>query len=81
MKRELHYQQNIYHKFFNVAPGVWGNAILHTHLRKTMASALAATATVPEACVLLNRQASSRQRMESKFRSAELSIMMVDSAW
>ncbi len=46
-----------------VAPGVWGNAILHTHLRKTMASALAATATVPEACVLLNRRASSRQRM------------------
>lgn len=46
-----------------VAPGVWGNAILHRHLRKTMASALAATATVPEACVLLNRQASSRQRL------------------
>ena len=46
-----------------VAPGVWGNAILHTHVRKTMASAVAATSAVPEACVLLNRQASSRQRM------------------
>ena len=44
------------------APGVWGNALLHRHLRKRMADALAASATVAEACVLLNRHASSRQR-------------------
>ncbi len=46
-----------------LAPGVWGNAILHKHARKSMERALAATTTVPEACVLLNRQASSRQRI------------------
>ena len=46
-----------------LAPGVWGNAILYKHARKTMERALAATTSVPEACVLLNRQASSRQRM------------------
>jgi cell division septation protein DedD len=46
-----------------LAPGVWGNAVLHRQVRKAMERALAATATVPEACVLLNRQASSRQRI------------------
>ena len=46
-----------------LAPGVWGNAVLHRHLRQSMEAALAVTATVPEACVLLNRQASSRQRI------------------
>ncbi len=46
-----------------LAPGVWGNAVLHGYVRKAMERALAATATVPAACVLLNRQASSRQRI------------------
>ena len=43
-------------------PGFWGNALLYKRLRKLMARALAATATTAEACVLLNRQASSRER-------------------
>ncbi len=46
-----------------LAPGVWGNAVLHRHVRKAMQRALSATATVPQACMLLNRKASSRQRM------------------
>ena len=44
-------------------PGIWGNAMLHRHARKRMENALAATATVPEACALLSRRASSRQRI------------------
>lgn len=43
-------------------PGIWGNALLYQHVRKLMAQALAATATTAEACVLLNRQASSSER-------------------
>jgi cell division septation protein DedD len=46
-----------------LAPGVWGNAILHRHVRRAMERALAATATVSEACILLSREASSRQRL------------------
>jgi len=46
-----------------VLPGLFGNAVFHAQCRKRMASALAANTTLPEACVMLKRQASSRQRL------------------
>ncbi|MDR7304792.1 SPOR domain-containing protein [Rhodoferax saidenbachensis] len=44
-------------------PGLGGNALLHNATRKRMQAALAASATVPEACTLLARQASTRRRL------------------
>lgn len=44
-------------------PGLGGNALLHNATRKRMQAALAASATVPEACALLARQASTRRRL------------------
>lgn len=44
-------------------PGLGGNALLHSATRKRMQAALAASATVPEACTLLARQASTRRRL------------------
>lgn len=43
-------------------PGLLGNWLLHTACRKKMANALRESATLTEACALLTRQASSRQR-------------------
>ena len=45
-------------------PGLYGNAILYADVRKRIARALAASRTVPEACALLEKQASSRKRRE-----------------
>ena len=45
-------------------PGLYGNAILHADIRKRIARALAASRTLPEACALLEKQASSRKRMQ-----------------
>ena len=45
-------------------PGLYGNAILYTDTRKRIARALAASRTVPEACALLEKQASSRKRLQ-----------------
>lgn len=44
-------------------PGLYGNAILYADIRKRVARALAASRTLPEACVLLEKQASSRKRL------------------
>jgi len=44
-------------------PGLYGNAILYADIRKRIARALAASRTVPEACALLEKQASSRKRL------------------
>ncbi|MFN4117543.1 SPOR domain-containing protein [Acidovorax sp.] len=44
-------------------PGLYGNALLHADIRRRIARALAASRTVPEACTLLNQQASSRKRL------------------
>lgn len=44
-------------------PGALGNAHLHAECRKRMARALATNNTLPEACALLRRQSSSRQRL------------------
>ncbi|MEZ5717108.1 MAG: SPOR domain-containing protein [Burkholderiaceae bacterium] len=44
-------------------PGLFGDAILHTEIRKRIARALAATRTIPEACTLLERQAGSFRRL------------------
>lgn len=46
-------------------PGLFANAVLHTEIRKRIARALSASRTVPEAAALLERQASSRQRLSS----------------
>ena len=46
-------------------PGLYGNAILHADIRKRIARALAASRTVPEACTLLDQQASSRKRLNA----------------
>ena len=48
-----------------VVPGLYGDAILHADIRKRVARALAASRTVPEACVLLEKQASSRRRLQA----------------
>ncbi|WP_298207662.1 SPOR domain-containing protein [Acidovorax sp.] len=45
-------------------PGLYGNAILYGDIRKRVARALAASRTVPEACALLEKQASSRKRLK-----------------
>lgn len=44
-------------------PGLYGNALLHADIRRRIARALAASRTVPEACALLDQQASSRKRL------------------
>src|SRR3989344_2735925 len=46
-------------------PGLYGNAILYADIRKLVARALAASRTLPEACVLLEKQASSRKRLQA----------------
>lgn len=46
-----------------VVPGAFGNTLLHAASRKKMALALAANTTVPEACAMLEKQASSKQRL------------------
>ncbi len=46
-----------------LVPGAFGNALLHSVIRKKMAQALAANTTVPEACAMLDRQASTKQRL------------------
>ena len=48
-----------------VVPGLYGNAILYTDIRKRVARALAASRTLPEASVLLEKQASSRKRLRA----------------
>lgn len=45
-------------------PGLYGNAILYADIRKRIARALAASRTVPEACAQLEKQASSRKRLQ-----------------
>ena len=44
-------------------PGLYGDAVLHTEIRKRIARALAATRSIPEACAQLSRQASSWKRL------------------
>jgi cell division protein FtsN len=44
------------------APGLFGNALLHNASRKKMAHALATSKSLPEACAMLNQNASSRDR-------------------
>ncbi len=46
-----------------VLPGVYGDAVLHTEIRKRITRALGATRTIPEACSQLGRQASSWRRL------------------
>ena len=46
-------------------PGLYGDAILYADIRKRVARALAASRTVPEACALLEKQASSRKRLQA----------------
>jgi len=48
-----------------VVPGLYGNAILYADIRKRVARALAASRTLPEACTLLEKQASSRKRLRA----------------
>lgn len=45
-------------------PGLYGDAILYADIRKRVARALAASRTVPDACALLEKQASSRKRLQ-----------------
>lgn len=49
--------------FAFVLPGLFGDALLHTEIRKRIARAIATAPTLPEACALLERQASSRLRL------------------
>lgn len=49
--------------FAIVLPGLFGDALLHREIRKRIAHALVAAHTMPEAHILLARQASSWQRL------------------
>ncbi len=44
-------------------PGLYGDAILHTEIRKRIARALASTRSLPEACAQLEQQAASKRRL------------------
>ena len=46
-----------------VLPGLFGNALLYAACRKKMEHALSVNATVEDACAMLKRSASSRQRL------------------
>lgn len=46
-----------------VVPGAYGNAILHTDIRRRMTRAVSAARTVREACATLEKQASSKRRL------------------
>lgn len=46
-----------------VIPGLWGNALFYAACRTRMAQALAANNTVPQACTMLLRGASSRKHL------------------
>lgn len=46
-------------------PGLYGNAILYADIRKRVGRALAASRTLPEACALLQKQASTRKRLHA----------------
>ncbi len=60
-----------------VLPGLYGDAVLHTEIRKRIARALAATRTIPEACAQLSRQASSWKRL---IGLALLNLVLVGAA-
>lgn len=45
-------------------PGMYGNAMLYSDIRKRIARALAASRTVPEACDMLASEASTRRRLQ-----------------
>lgn len=49
--------------FAIVLPGLFGDALLYSEIRKRMARALVAAHSIPEACNLLARQASSWRRL------------------
>jgi cell division septation protein DedD len=46
-----------------VVPGLFGNALLYAHIRSKVEHALAANATMEDACTMLKRSATSRQRL------------------
>jgi len=46
-----------------VIPGLYGNSLLYAQCRRRMQNALATHATIPEACAMLSRQSSGRQRL------------------
>lgn len=50
--------------FVFALPGLFGDTLLHNETRKRIAYALATSRTMPEACALLSRQASSKQRVQ-----------------
>ena len=48
-----------------VLPGMYGDALLHTEIRKRIVNALTQTQSVAEACTLLGQNASSPQRLKN----------------
>ena len=46
-----------------VLPGLYGDAILHTEVRKRIARALASTSSLPDACTQLEQQAATPRRL------------------
>lgn len=46
-------------------PGLYGNAILYADIRKRVGRALEASRTLPEACAVLQKQASTRRRLRA----------------
>lgn len=45
-------------------PGLFGDALLHSEIRKRVARALVAAQSIPDACAILSRQASSWRRLK-----------------
>lgn len=46
-------------------PGLYGNAMLYADIRKRVGRALSVSRTLPEACALLQKQASTRKRLHA----------------
>lgn len=62
-------------------PGLGGNALLHAATRKRMETALKATHTVAEACILLNRKAPTRKGLIAQMLANVLALALLGYAW
>lgn len=65
----------------SVIPGLYANALLHADIRKRVTKALAASATIPEGCDLLARQAPSRKRLTGVVAGHTLLVLAALAAY
>lgn len=62
-------------------PGFFGDALLHGEVRKRIARALSLAPTIPDACDMLRRQASSRRRLLAILACNVLLALALGAAW